>query len=532
MVLLCLHFTIHLINDIAGKRALVGRWLSRLLLVCLFLLAGGVAAGQEAVAAATAAALPQSLTDQERAWLREHPVIRVAGDPGWPPVEFADERGGPSGMSGDYLTLIEQRLGVKFERARNLSWQEAYAKLKHWEIDMTTSVVVTPERAEFWAFTRPYMRIPIVIVTRRNVTYIGAMRELAGKKVAVVEGYAVNDWLPRDFPEIPLVRVKTTREGLEALRRGEVYAYIDSMLTVDYYLAKLDMATLKISGQTPYVNLQSMAVRKDWAILAGILDKTLDSISESERDAIYRKWLPPRYERGFDYTRLWQALALLGAVLLGMLFWIRKLSREIRRRKEAEAASGESERRFHQLFDVAAVPLCFVNKDGVIVDFNDRFTRMFGYSHADVPTLAEWWRLAYPDPAYRAWVLETWNAAVEQAARSGTDIAPIEYQVVCKDGSRRTVLISGNTLGEDFLATFFDVTERRAAEDALYRRTEELRQRNEELERFNRATVGRELDMIALKRRINALSIQLGRAPPYPLSFLDDPEPPAGDATP
>lgn len=57
-----------------------------------------------------------------------------------------------------------------------------------------------------------------------------------------------------------------------------------------------------------------------------------------------------------------------------------------------------------------------------------------------------------------------------------------------------------------------DVTERRHAEEAL-------RARNEELERFNRAMVGRELDMIELKRQVNALSQALGRPAPYPLQF-------------
>lgn len=54
-----------------------------------------------------------------------------------------------------------------------------------------------------------------------------------------------------------------------------------------------------------------------------------------------------------------------------------------------------------------------------------------------------------------------------------------------------------------------EITERKAAED-------EMRARNEELERFNRASVGRELDMIELKRRINALERELGRLPSYP----------------
>jgi PAS domain S-box-containing protein len=60
-----------------------------------------------------------------------------------------------------------------------------------------------------------------------------------------------------------------------------------------------------------------------------------------------------------------------------------------------------------------------------------------------------------------------------------------------------------------------DVTDATRADD-------ELRQRNEELERFNRATVGRELDMIELKREINRLSRELGRAEPHALAFDRD----------
>jgi PAS domain S-box-containing protein len=440
-------------------------------------LAPGARAERDAPAVATSPSLatPATLTEQERAWLRDHPVIRVAQDPGWPPIEFADARGAPSGMSEDYLNLIERRLGVKFERVRVASWQEAYAGLRQRTIDMTTSVAVTPEREQFWAFTKPYMRIPIVIVTRPEVAYIGSMRELAGKKIAVVAGYAVNDWIPSDFPKIHLAQVKTVREGLEALQRGEVYAFIESMLAVNYYQAKLGMTALTIVGQTPYVNSQSMAVRKDWATLAGILDKTLDAISTSERDAIYRKWLPIRYQSEPDLTRLWWLLALFITALVGLLFWIRKLSSEIRRRKQAEAATSESERRFVRLFQEAPVPLCYVDKAGALVEINRRFVETFGYTLEDVPTLAEWWRLAYPDPAYRAWVLETWNAAVARAAATGADIEPIEYRVTCKDGTERSILISGIALGDDFLATFFDFTERRRAEAALRESQEQLR---------------------------------------------------------
>ena len=51
----------------------------------------------------------------------------------------------------------------------------------------------------------------------------------------------------------------------------------------------------------------------------------------------------------------------------------------------------------------------------------------------------------------------------------------------------------------------------------------ELRRRNEDLERFDRASVGRELEMIRLKGQVNALARERGREAPYDLSFLDPP---------
>ena len=91
-----------------------------------------------------------SLNEQERTWLRDHPVISVVQDPDWPPIEFTNAQGQPSGMSADYLKIVEQRLGITFHPILNLSWQEAYARLKRHEIDMTTCVTATPERTDFW----------------------------------------------------------------------------------------------------------------------------------------------------------------------------------------------------------------------------------------------------------------------------------------------------------------------------------------------------------------------------------------------
>jgi PAS domain S-box-containing protein len=59
-----------------------------------------------------------------------------------------------------------------------------------------------------------------------------------------------------------------------------------------------------------------------------------------------------------------------------------------------------------------------------------------------------------------------------------------------------------------------EIVERKRAE-------EKLRHTVDDLERFNRLAVGRELRMIELKREVNELSQGLGREPPYDISFAE-----------
>ena len=325
-----------------------------------------------------------NLSLEEKEWLSNHPKITVVQDPGWPPVEFTDEEGRSAGITHDYLTVIESRLGIKFERISGLSWQEAYSRLKKHEIDMTTSVTVTPERLEFWAFTKPYMKIPIVIVTHSDVTYISSLKELEGKDVAVVDGYAMGEWIAKDFPKINLIKVNSAEEGLISLSEGQVFAFIDNMLVTGYYMSKLKLGNLKIAGESPYINAQSMAVRKDWAILARILEKALDSIPEEEKNAIYYKWVPIRYEHKFDYSLLWKIFLGASALCLILLMWIIKLRKEINLRKKTEEALSESEFKLRSHIKNTPTGVIQWDENFHISEFNPAAEKIFGYTEEEV----------------------------------------------------------------------------------------------------------------------------------------------------
>ena len=84
----------------------------------------------------------------------------------------------------------------------------------------------------------------------------------------------------------------------------------------------------------------------------------------------------------------------------------------------------KSEQKFRTIFNESAIPMCYVNNDGRILDFNPKFSQVFKYSKADMKTLEEWWIAAYPNPEYRRWVIDTWQKAILASVEEDTEIEP------------------------------------------------------------------------------------------------------------
>ena len=148
----------------------------------------------------------------------------------------------------------------------------------------------------------------------------------------------------------------------------------------------------------------------------------------------------------------------------GKIRGILSVGSDISEKKSTEAALRESEARFRSLFTMAPIPFVYLAKGGCLVDLNQRFTMLFGYTLEDIPTVEQWWSLAYPDLHYREDVINIWNAAVQYALDTGTDIQPAEYQVTCKNGRKRIISIGASVFGEDLIVSFLDITERKEAE--------------------------------------------------------------------
>ena len=142
------------------------------------------------------------------------------------------------------------------------------------------------------------------------------------------------------------------------------------------------------------------------------------------------------------------------------------LVRDITERKQSEQALREREEYFRRLVEESPVAMVITSGPEERVElFNRKFTDLFGYTIEDVPDIAHWWPLAYPDESYRGEVQAQWRAVVERAAQDGGETQPMEAAVACKDGSRCIIEFRGCAIGARNIVTFIDLTERKRAEE-------------------------------------------------------------------
>ncbi|HKX93064.1 MAG TPA: transporter substrate-binding domain-containing protein [Methylibium sp.] len=236
---------------------------------------------------------PVRLSADERRWLAEHPVIRVATKTEWAPIDLYTYEGQFRGLSGDYLGLIASRLGVRFEYHASATMAESLDALRAGRADLVPSVARTPQRELYLEYTQPYLDVPNVYVARRGVASVGAELPMVGLRIAYERGYSVVLLLRERHPQARLLEFADSGAALRAVSEGQADVYLGALPTTSFLVEKLLLTNLEV--RSPSHSNQSalhFGVRKDLWPLRAILDKALASITLAERQEIHRRWVP------------------------------------------------------------------------------------------------------------------------------------------------------------------------------------------------------------------------------------------------
>ncbi|MDR6165567.1 transporter substrate-binding domain-containing protein [Pseudomonas fluorescens] len=282
-------------------------------------------------------------SEQEQAWLKQHPRPKVLFNKNFLPFTYNDEQGNFRGLSADVLGKISLRTGITFEVGQGSSVNAMIGALRAGDYDLMPALSPSADREQDVSFTRPYLSAPLVMVVRDEQTAPRSLNQLAGKKLAIVEGNAYRETISRDFPGIQLVEVADYSRAFERLAGGSVDAVISSLTTARYIIARAYPNRLKVVSTIGTQGGQvAFAVSKTAPELLSILNKALLSIPPEELDEVASRWrravvLEDSYwERHHD--TITAVLIATVLVIVGIFVWITSLRREVFKRKLAERA--------------------------------------------------------------------------------------------------------------------------------------------------------------------------------------------------
>ena len=253
------------------------------------------------------------LTPEEKSYLKEKGHITVCADPAWIPYERIQE-GELIGVSAQYLDLIESLIGTSFKLLPTHSWEMSLAYAKNRHCDILTLAAHTPERTAYLDFTSPYFTTPFVIATANSTPFVTDFADVAQNPIGVVADYAVGDILKAKYPEVNLIKVESIAEGLKLVAKGELFGFVDSLVTVNYVLQQEYMGMLKIAGKVDGQYALGFGTRNDEPLLHAILEKALHTIDSKTKQSISAQWSNIEYKKGFDYRLFWKIFLAFGFV--------------------------------------------------------------------------------------------------------------------------------------------------------------------------------------------------------------------------
>ena len=264
------------------------------------------------------------LTDEEREFIRNNPVIPFAAEITNYPVSFFDSRSGTwEGISIDLIEEIEKLSGLTFERANDefTYWPELLRMLENGQVSMITELMQTEEREGYFLWAEEYFLRDVLALISSSDFHNIHINEILYIRVGLIRDTAHSEMFFRWFPNHKNnVVYENTADALDALERGEV----DMVMTREYHLLIMtnyrELVGYKSNFLFDAYYDVTFGFNKNERILSSIVTKAMSLI---DVEGISGQWL----RRTYDYRlRLAQErlpfMIGIGVLSIGFIFVI------------------------------------------------------------------------------------------------------------------------------------------------------------------------------------------------------------------
>jgi len=233
------------------------------------------------------------LTQKEKKWIEQHPVIKVSNELDWAPFDYYKDKKA-KGYSVNIIKEISKKAGLKVEFIQADTWVELLEKFDNKQIDLMHVMSWTKARDKKYLFSKPYMSQSISYLVRDDSTNTIEVQKFDGKKIAVGKGWSSTEAIKKMYPKAKFIEFPNSLKILEALSLGKVDIAIDNILTAKHFMAKHFITNIKHGGYIDIGELKKIdyyfVTHKNNPELISILDKAYSLLSTDEKLKLQKKW--------------------------------------------------------------------------------------------------------------------------------------------------------------------------------------------------------------------------------------------------
>jgi len=272
------------------------------------------------------------LTDAEKQWLVDHPVIRAANEMDWPPFDF-NESGEPKGLAVDYFELLAEKIGIKVEFVHGYAWGELVERFKQKEIDVMPVFYKNREREQFTFYTQPYYKGKLGVFTIANTKV--QIFSLVDKRVGMETSHGSIPLVKSRIPGIQITEIDYKIDLVRQLAAGQLDAIIGNPF-VFYYIAKENqISVIRLSNYIPLSQDDQkdtslhIGIRKDWPLLLSIIQKAMDNVHEREMNEIKKKWADIEIVEKINWKSVFYGIAMISLFVIFLIWNNRRLHKMV-----------------------------------------------------------------------------------------------------------------------------------------------------------------------------------------------------------
>ncbi len=282
------------------------------------------------------------------------PPVRIGGDYNYPPYEYLDSTGLPTGYNVELTQAIARVMGMEINIQLG-PWSQMRQALDAGDIDVLMGMAHTSERLDEVDFSIPHAKVHQSIWVRKGNVTIKNVKDLVGKEVIVMKGSVMHDFIVDNDIPANLFMVETLAEALRLLARGQHDCALVAKLPGEYLISELRYDNILPIARPVVAQDYGFAAKKGNLEKLARFNEGLALLKKSgEYRKIREKWLGVLQPEQISWLRIIRySGVILGPLLLALIFsvlWSRTLKKQVAlRTKELEREIVERKRAAEEL---------------------------------------------------------------------------------------------------------------------------------------------------------------------------------------